>query len=303
MIALARRLLPLLLCLPVAQALADCLSGTDADGLSQFRAGDFQIADDGRRNEWALALAGCTGDPDPRVRDGIAFEALSQWLRGKVLTPATVDLLRQRLLAQLQAAPDADGFRHPFAALLLSEVARSDRIDPVFSDHDRAALVAAAASYLRGIRDYRGFIDGEGWRHGVAHGSDLLLQLAVNPKVNSEQRIVLLDAIGSQVVPEGVTYYVHGEPERLARVLIHACQRDPLSARYWNAWFARLVDPAPMPDWAAAYGSERGLARRHNLVDFLLKLKLDLGQRSLDGPDACGLRMRAQAARQRVTAD
>ncbi len=291
----------LCLCLPAAFATAGCLTGGDVDGWPDLGAGDFAVADDARRNELALALVECTGDPDPRIRDGIAFEALSRWLRAKALAPATVDDLRQRLVAQLQAAPDADGFRRPFAALLLSEVARSDRIDPVFPQDARAALVTVAANYLQRLRDYRGFIDGEGWRHGVAHGADLALQLALNPQVDAAQMTVLLDAVSSQVVPDGVVHYVHGEPERLARVLIHACQRNLLAASYWNAWFAHLADPAPMPDWVAAYASERGLARRHNVVDFLLKL--DFGMRALGEPDACGLRVRAQAALRRVMAD
>lgn len=298
---LGRYLAAICLHLPAALAMADCLGNIPVDGVADLRAGNFEVADGARRNELALALAECTGDPDPRVRDGIAFETLSRWLRGKALAPATVDGLRERLVAQLRAPPDADGFRHPFAALLLSEVARFDRIDPVFSDEDRAVLVSVAADHMRQMRDYRGFVDGEGWRHGVAHGADLVLQLAVSPQVDAKQVAVLLDAVSSQVVPEGMTHYVHGEPERLARVVIYTCQRDLLAPRFWNAWFAHLIDPAPMPDWSAAYASERGLARRHNLVDFLLKL--DFGVRSLDGPDVCGLRMRAQAALQRVMAD
>ena len=30
------------------------------------------------------------------------------------------------------------------------------------------------------VRDYRGFDAKQGWRHGVAHGADLLLQLSRN---------------------------------------------------------------------------------------------------------------------------
>jgi len=42
-------------------------------------------------------------------------------------------------------------------------------------------LLNAAANYLVALRDYRGFDDGVGWRHGVAHAADLLAQLALSP--------------------------------------------------------------------------------------------------------------------------
>ena len=98
---------------------------------------------------------------------------------------------REGLLEQLQAADDAAGFRKPFAALALSEVARSDRVEPVFTGEQREQLVAAAAAYLGGVRDYRGFSETEGWRHGVAHNGDgggdgnpfLDEELSVEPKL------------------------------------------------------------------------------------------------------------------------
>ena len=40
----------------------------------------------------------------------------------------------------------------------------------------------------------------------------------------------------------------------------------------WSAWFTQLTMPAPLPNWQAAFNSELGLARRHNLRAFLLSL-------------------------------
>ena len=55
------------------------------------------------------------------------------------------------------------------------------------TDEQLQQAVDAAARYLQSVRDYRGFDEREGWRHGVAHGSDLIWQLAVNPRTSKSQ--------------------------------------------------------------------------------------------------------------------
>ena len=92
----------------------------------------------------------------------------------------------------------------------MSEVARTDRVKPWMSADERQAIVLAAESYLPTIEDYRGFSDTEGWRHGVAHGSDLILQLALNAEVAKPQLDRLLQAIATQVSPPRIIHYHAG---------------------------------------------------------------------------------------------
>jgi hypothetical protein len=162
--------------------------------------------------------------------------------------------------------------RQPFAALVMSEVARTDRVDPWLTPEQRAGLVADAATFLSGVRDYRGFIDGQGWRHGVAHGSDVALQLVVNPAVDRAQVDALLAAVRSQVVAADGHAYIHGEPGRLARVVFFAAQRDLHDAAHWQAWLKDVASPGPLENWGNAFTSEAGLARLHDTRDFLQAL-------------------------------
>lgn len=242
--------------------------------LSNLRQQEFVVPDDSQRNALAIALLGCTGDPDPAIRDATVYEGLAGWLRAKQLTPATVDALRDGLLLQLKAADDTDGFRKPFAALVLSEVVRSDRIEPTFTIGQREQLVQAASGYLEEVRDYRGFSPTEGWRHGVAHGSDLILQLVLNPNIDADQVQRLLAAVASQVAPPGEHFYIYGEPERLARAVFYAHRRGDSSAAQWSAWLRGLADPRPLAAWSEAWSSQSGLARRHNTLAFLQALHL-----------------------------
>jgi hypothetical protein len=293
---LPTRLLPLAVLLALgapAPALATCPpEGWTGEQLQALREGAFSLEDAQRRNALALGLVDCLGDADPAVRDGIGYEGLSAWMRAKALAPETLAALRERLQYELNAPPeDASGVRQPFVALVLSEVVRTDRVAPWLTPEQRAALVRDAAAYLAGVRDYRGFIDGEGWRHGVAHGSDLALQLAVNPAVDRDQLDALLAAVRAQVVAADGHAYIHGEPGRLARVVFFAAQRDLHDKAHWDGWLKDVAAPGPLGDWGKAFTSEAGLARLHDTRAFLQAL-LALTVRT----DDAALRERLQPA-------
>ncbi|HEY0662791.1 MAG TPA: DUF2785 domain-containing protein [Lysobacter sp.] len=246
-------------------------AGYDADSLQALKARAFELPEAKTRATLAIGLVDCLDDPDPTLRDGIAYEALTAWMRKDQLAPDSLRALRDRLLSMLGDA-DPDGFRRPFAALVLSELARTDRIRPWLSDGERAQLVTAAADYLRGVRDYRGFDQHEGWRHGVAHGADFALQLALNSALDRPQLDALRSAIAAQVAPAGDHAYIQGEPLRLARPILFIAARGLHDEADWRAWFTAIAAPAPLPDWDAAFTTDAGLAKRHNTVAFLTAL-------------------------------
>lgn len=246
--------------------------GLTAAQIAQLRLQGYAIGDDDTRNRLALALLGCIGDRDPALRDGLAVQAVAAWLRGKSLTSDTVVQLYDGLLAQLRDTRDPYGFRRPFAVLVLSEVARADRIDAVLTAQQRAALVDTAIGFINEINDYRGYSDTEGWRHGVAHAADLILQLAIDPQVDAPAVERLMNALASRIAPSAKVYYIHGEPERLVRAVYFTWARGVLDAAFWTRWFDAISSPLPAADWGQVMSNERGLARRHNTQAFLLNL-------------------------------
>lgn len=213
------------------------------------------------------ALAACLGDGDPAVRDDFAFTLWSEGLRGRHLTDAQMRHALARLSAIVAGPDDAADFRKPFAALALSEVARADRIAPYLSEAELHTLAVSGAAYLRGVTDYRGFIAGEGWRHGVAHGADLLMQLALNPRLARADADLLLGAIAAQVAPAASPSYIHGEARRLARPVLFLARRADIDDAAWAAWFQTLL-PDGTPRWKAPYASAAGLAAIHNSSAF-----------------------------------
>lgn len=291
---LARALLTAASGCPVAGSLAaqPCPPpSTSRAELLSLRDREFALEDASGRESLAVDLLGCLGSPDPLLRDGVAFEALSTWMRGGQLSAATATAVLDSLLPRIASGyPDGEGFERPFSALVLSEVARMDRIEPFLSETRLDALVASAVDFLRGVDDYRGFDQHEGWRHAVAHGADLMLQLSLNPRVEGAALRRILDALATQVAPRGVHFYVYGEPERLARAVYYLATRDVVTEEEWRTWLGGVTDPAPLGNWTEALQTEEGLAKRHNTAAFLLALYL------LVDEDASALRDRVMPA-------
>lgn len=247
--------------------------GWSGEDLRALKAGTFVVASDERRQQLALGLTPCLADADPSLRDGIAFEAYSTWLRAGLLNEATrLELLQRLSPAIAPGQSDAGGFSQPFSALVLAELARADRKSAYLTPEQRQALVEAASSYLESVRDYRGYDPREGWRHGVAHGSDLLMQLALNEALTKPQLDRILQAVKQQAAPPGEHFYIYGESERLARPVLFAAMRGLHSPEEWTAWFEQIASPSPLASWDQAFQSNAGLARRHNTRAFLLVL-------------------------------
>jgi hypothetical protein len=263
--------------------------------LDALKRDGFKMPDAFQRHELAIALTGCLADPKPEIRDGIAFEALSTWMRAGQLDLATMQTLRGDLL-KMMARPDAEGFGSAFAALVLSEVARTDRLRAWMSAEERDVLVRSGALYLARVKDYRAFSDAEGFRHAVAHGADLLLQLALNPLTTKAQLDHMMLAVATQVAPDADIAYWAGEPDRLARPIVFIAQRKLHSEAEWQTFFCEVTNPKPLASWKAAFTSERGIKQRHNVRAFLLSVYAsattsdDAGIRQLIGPVTAALK-------------
>src|SRR5204863_5540412 len=143
------------------------------------------------------------------------------------------------------------------------------RLAPLYSAPERDAFVTAAATYLAGVRDYRGFDAQEGWRHGVAHGADWALQLALNTALDKPQLDRLLDAIATQVLPPGEQSYVYGEGQRLAAPVFYIAKRGLHDTAFWTSWLGRIAGSATPSD---GQPTAAALARMHNAREFIWPL-------------------------------
>ena len=135
-------------CATAPEARADCPpAGYSRAQLEALKASDWTVADDAARNRLARAMTECLASPDPALRDALAFEALQHWMRAHQLSDAAMLAIDDDLQARL-TAPEGPGFERPFAALVLAEVARADRMQAYLTPARRASLLDASIAYL-----------------------------------------------------------------------------------------------------------------------------------------------------------
>lgn len=252
-------------------------TGQSFESLRALKTQQFAVPDAAQRISLALALKACLADPSPELRDAIAFEAYVHWMRAKLLPIDTLRSLSADLQTQLDnVAPDAKGFGKPFAALVLAEVARTDRISHWMSPAERQHGLSAATTYLTTLRDYRGFEDANGWRHGVAHAADWLMQWALNPALDKTQLDQLLQAVASQVPSHDGHAYVFGESERLAAPVLHTARRKLHTSSEWQDWLARTSALPIGIKPNEVFHTQASLAWRHNVQFFLQSLYVNV---------------------------
>lgn len=247
--------------------------GKTQENLLVLKESKWQIADAQQRQQSALNLLDCLASPNPQLRDEIAFEALSFWMRSELLTTETMQTIRQQLQTQI-AAPrtkNDPGFQQPFAALVLAEVARVDRRKAFMSEAQRQEMVSLAAQYLRSIQDYRGYDEKQGWRHGVAHAADWMMQLSLNPALNKSQHSLMLEALCLKIRNDQ-HFYQYGEGERLMTPVFYLALRSALTPEEWNDWFDSLLTTS----LDSKRTTQASLARKHNLTAFLSAMYLNL---------------------------
>jgi len=129
---------------------------------------------------------------------------------------------------------------------------------------------------LREERDRRGWVEGKGWAHPIAHNADLLAQLARGPGLQPDEQREMLAALDAGLA--GTNAF--GENERLAVVLAQLCARADFVEPDFERWLGERAQAADAVwktqpfDVAAFHKSENTKAL---LQTVLLGILLDPG--------------------------
>ncbi|MDU0353424.1 DUF2785 domain-containing protein [Paraglaciecola aquimarina] len=238
-----------------------------------LRNSDFVVADS-ERQVLAKQLSYCLASSEPMLRDDIAYKAYATWLRAGKLSKDTQLWLFNRFLSDIEERRNDEYQVYlPFVTLALSEVVRVDRITPYLNARQHQRVVQVVSEYMQSLRDYRGFDAKLGWRHGIAHSADVMLQLILNKQTTSSHVDLMLKALANQIKPADAHFYIYGEPERLAMPVVYAMLREDIKFADWQTWFADISAAKPFKDWSQVYKSQSGLAQKHNVKGFLLSLQ------------------------------
>lgn len=224
------------------------MASVDWSRLQQgLRKGDRTPPPEHRLSDLTADLTRMLGDPDPYVRDGIAYPFLATWTEHGVYDDLLAGL-GDGMCAGLEVGIGEQGtdtvFRRSFSALVLAECIDRDtrvRRQPptrIMQWGDRLA-----AWYVR-ERDLRGFVPGKGWAHAAANGADALGALARSPYFGATELTVLLDVVADRVLDPETPALLHGEPDRIAHAVMEILRRDRVPLSVVEPWVRRLESGA-----------------------------------------------------------
>jgi hypothetical protein len=215
------------------------------------------------------------GDPDPDVRDGIAFPTMATWIDEGVYDDLLVGLgdgMCHGLDIGLGETESDTVFRRSFSALILTECI--DRTTKAALGGPNVVLRWGdkIMGWYSRERDLRGFVAGKGWAHAVAHGADAIGTLAESPHMANAELTVLLDVIADRLTLPVDAPFAHGEPDRMAAATMCVLRRNVVPLSLLEPWVTRLASAAT----ARALRGTDPFLQRSNSESFLRALYLQL---------------------------
>lgn len=241
-----------------------------------------QVVADGLRvpqqrplGDMTVELTAMLGDPDPEVRDGVAFPMLATWIDAGVYDDLLLGLgdgMSVGLDQGLGGTDDDSIFIRSFSAAVLAECIDRDNVAGLVPPDTVLRWGDALATWVLRERDLRGFVPGKGWAHAVAHAADGIAALARSPKLGRNELTVLLDVVADRLLMPTEEFFVAGEVDRLALAVMQVLRREVLPLPLLEPWVARL----------AAGAEPQGDIHHHpyhvagNVQGFLRSLQLQL---------------------------
>jgi hypothetical protein len=214
------------------------------------------------------------GDPDPELRDDIAYGVYANWLKQKRYPPEIIREHIARLLANLESGigeTESDSvFLRTFSVLFLAEIVHNDNKSPLLEKEQVSEILARGLWYLAAEQDPRGHIPVKGWAHALAHTADLLLVLGKNRNTEKEDLERILTGIADKLVGSTNSVYIHGEDERLASAVTALFSRDLVTMEFVAAWLKSFTQPNT--PWLGAYTNAGQAKAFHNSRNFLRSL-------------------------------
>lgn len=195
----------------------------------------------------ALEMIDQIGSPDKELRDDLIYTALATWILEHHIFDS--NQLRQLLLIALDdqhlfyciGETNTDSvFTRSFSVLLIPLILIAHRERPFLNKSEIHQVKEALLEYLKKEKDLRGYVEGKGWAHAVAHVGDAIDDLAQCPEIESTELQEILNSISAKMCFDGAPY-VHEEDERMTTAVISVLNRQLLDDTDIENWIRQLV--------------------------------------------------------------
>jgi hypothetical protein len=205
--------------------------------------------------------------PDPELRDEQAYPVLAAWIMAGHLDGQLTRLGEQ--VIGLLAHPQIQA--RTFAALTLAALVHRDSTAAVLDTQSLLRWTDRFASWWLAETDLRGWDDQLGWLHAVAHGADVIGELALSPRLGGDDLARLLDLAAARLLAPASYVFAHQEDDRVALAMATILARPELTAAAAVSWleavrrYFEASRPGPVP--APAANTTRTLRSLYLMAD------------------------------------
>ncbi len=213
------------------------------------------------------------GSPDGYLRDELIYSAFGTWILDydaidheqlRSLLPIVLD--EEHLLYKVGEQNTDSVFTRSFSVLLLPLLLITHRAHPFLSGPEIYRIKEKLLYYLKNEKDRRGFVNGKGWAHAIAHAADALDDLVQCSELNKPDLAEILEVVYDMVCVKDLGY-THLEDERIVTAVIAILKRQLLSDTEITQWIQGFADRT----LAVTAGPERSVIRA-NVKNFLQSL-------------------------------
>ncbi len=200
-----------------------------------------QIPDGIDNFAFARALLANLGSPDGELRDDLSYmilasgiidqEKLTSEQMGELLTTV---LDSNHLFYHIGETNTDSVFMRSFSNLIVAAILYTDAKAPELSEHVVQQTRETLLRYVREERDWRGYVEGKGWAHAMAHLADALDECAQNQSMTTRDRQDVMLAI-RDLAQLPVPLY-HEEDMRLATVAHHIILVKQVDEAFLSEW-------------------------------------------------------------------
>jgi len=184
------------------------------------------------------------GNIDPELRDELIYSAFEMLISNDLLTSEqTLNILKDclsenYLFYQIGEKNTDSVFKRSFSALVITEILKKDKDTCLLPKIIILKAIDSSFSYLQNENDKRGYVDGKGWAHSIAHGADMLVAAIEHPYFQFENINKCLNLIKVCLVKE--TNYVYNEDERIMFAIEALLKNKMIDSKMLEKWIIEL---------------------------------------------------------------
>lgn len=189
------------------------------------------------------------GSTDAELRDQLIYRSFITLLSDNLLNSKQLQSLfntatsEAYLYAQIGEDHTDSVFIRSFSALLVAGILAKDAELLVLEEEGLDRFFKKIGRYLLLEKDLRGYVDGKGWAHSIAHGADLASTTIKHPKFDLQYTPSILHALKLAAWKDNV--YVNDEEERLVTIIESLLHRG-YSEEALIEWVEQVFDQFEM---------------------------------------------------------